>query len=71
MRDYVETFFDGYAHRFDEHLASLGYAGAAALQIGDLIEAPPSSDMLVALGLGATVSFVAGVGALFRRNGLL
>lgn len=53
-----------HAARYSFLLSLPVIAGAAALQTGDLIEAPPSPDMLVALGLGAGVSFVAGVGAL-------
>ncbi|MCA9559057.1 MAG: undecaprenyl-diphosphate phosphatase [Myxococcales bacterium] len=38
--------------------------GATLLKARDLLDAPPSADALVALGVGALVSFVAGLGAL-------
>lgn len=40
-------------------------AGATLLEARELAAAPPSSDVLVALGLGLAVSFVAGLGALW------
>ncbi|MCB9523606.1 MAG: undecaprenyl-diphosphate phosphatase [Myxococcales bacterium] len=40
-------------------------AGATLLKAKDLAEAPPASDLMVALGVGAGVSFVAGLGALW------
>ena len=39
-------------------------AGATALQLLSLAEAPPSAEMLAALGLGAAVAFFAGIAAL-------
>lgn len=40
-------------------------AGATLLKAKDLLEAPPGADLAAALGVGAVVSFVAGLGALW------
>lgn len=40
-------------------------AGATLLKAKDLLEVPPGADLMAALGVGAVVSFVAGMGALW------
>lgn len=46
-------------------------AGAALLQTGGLVAAPPNGSMALALAIGAGVSFVAGVGALVLLLGFV
>lgn len=46
-------------------------AGATALKGKDLLDAPPSAEMLAALGVGAVVSFVVGVASLSLLLGVV
>lgn len=53
-----------YAARYSFLLSLPVIAGATALQVVSLVQSPPPTDMLAALGLGAAISFVAGIAAL-------
>lgn len=53
------------AARFSFLMSVPVIAGATVLKARDLAEAPPAADMLTALAVGAVVSFVVGVAALW------